>query len=329
MIRGRGWGRGLFAVSKTTGLRILLPPTPSPHQARTGAALTRRGALALPALLGLAAAGRAQAPLRVATVDWAVLETLLALGRPPVAATELVRFREVAVEPPVPEGVADLGLRGTVNFEVLRLARPDLIYISHFYESSAPRLRLIAPVESFTIYARGVEPFPAAEAMTRAIGARLGIAEMAERYIAETQAELDACRQRLRALDALPVIPINLGDARHFRVFGADSMFGAVLARIGIANAWTAPTNYSAMAPVGLEELARVPDAWIVMIPPVPADAERLLGRSAFWNALPNVRAGRVVTLGSIDPYGGLPAARRFARLLTTALEQAGAAKRG
>jgi iron complex transport system substrate-binding protein len=290
--------------------------------------MTRRAMLALPALLGLASPARGQAPLRVATIDWAVLETLLALGRPPVAATELVQFREVAVEPPVPESVADLGLRGTVNFEVLQLARPELIYISHFYESSVPRLRLIAPVESFTLYAPRVDPFPAAEAMMRAIGERLGIAERAGRYIAETHAELDACRQRLQALDGLPVIPINLGDARHFRVFGADSMFGAVLARLGIANAWTEPTNYSAMAPVGLEELARVPEAWIVMIPPVPADASRLLGRSAFWNALPNVRAGRVLTLGSIDPYGGLPAARRFARLLTAALEQAGAAKR-
>jgi ABC-type Fe3+-hydroxamate transport system substrate-binding protein len=39
-----------------------------------------------------------------------------------------------------------------VNFEMLRLARPDLIFSSNFYASSEPRLRRIAPVESFSIY---------------------------------------------------------------------------------------------------------------------------------------------------------------------------------
>lgn len=281
------------------------------------------------ASLAAPAPGAAAAGLRVATVDWAVLETLLALGVVPVAATELLQFREVAVEPEVPAGVADLGLRGTVNFEMLRLARPELIFSSNFYASSEPRLSRIAPVESFSIYLRGQKPYPAAEAMTRAIGERLGIRETASRYIAETEAEFAALRAQIPTANALPVIPVNLGDPRHFRVFGADSMFGEGLAQLGLANAWTEATSYSAMAPVGLEALARVPDAWIALIPPTPPDAMRVLGRSAFWNALPNIRAGRLLTLDSINPYGGLPAARRFARLLTQAMLAAQARPNG
>lgn len=278
----------------------------------------------------LALAGSAALPwparaatLRVATVDWAVLETLLALGVAPVAATELRQFREVAVEPAVPDSVTDLGLRGTVNFELLRLTRPDLIFSSSFYLSSEPRMRRIAPVESFAIYVRGQPPFDACLKMTRAIGERLGIAEAAERSIAETEAEFALLRERLRSHDGRPIIPINLGDARHFRVFGADSMFGETLSRLDLANAWTEATSYSAMAPVGLEALARMPEAWIALIPPIPPDAERILGRSAFWNALPNVRERRVLRLGSVNPYGALPAARRFARLLVEALANA------
>lgn len=281
--------------------------------------LSRRQLLILAGAVALPRPARA-AGLRVATVDWAVLETLLALGVEPVAATELRQFREVAAEPPVPASVADLGLRGTVNFEMLLLARPELIFSSSFYVSTEPRLRLIAPVESFSIYGRGQEPFAASVAMTRAIGTRLGIAERTDAYLAETEAEFATLRQRLKGGDGRPVIPINLGDARHFRVFGADSMFGEVLARLGLANAWTEPTSYSAMAPVGLEALARVPEAWIAMIPPAPPDAERVLAKSAFWNALPNVRERRVLALEPINPYGALPAARRFARLLVEAL---------
>ncbi len=257
---------------------------------------------------------------RVATVDWSVLETLLALGAAPVAAPELLQFREVAVEPAVPNTITDLGLRGTVNFELLLLSRPELIYSSSFYVSSEPRLARIAPVERFSIYAPGRPPYEPAAAMMRSIGARLGRSEEAERYIADTEAEFAGLRERLKPHAVRPVIPINLGDTRHFRVFGADSMFGEVLKRLGLANAWTEATSYSAMAPVGIEALARMPDAWIALIPPVPPGALDVLAGSTFWNALPSVRAERVLQLASINPFGGLPAARRFARLLGEAL---------
>jgi ABC-type Fe3+-hydroxamate transport system substrate-binding protein len=279
---------------------------------------TRRTALAI---LAAALSRPAQAAgLRVATVDWSVLETLLALGVAPVAAPELLQFREVAVEPQVPGTVTDLGLRGTVNFELLLLSRPELIYSSSFYASSEPRLLRIAPVERFSIYAPGRPPFDPAAAMMRSIGERLGLGGVAERYLAEADAEFALLRERLKPHARRPVIPINLGDARHFRVFGADSIFGEVLKRLGLANAWTGDTSYSATAPVGLEALARVPDAWIALIPPVPPGALAVLSASAFWNALPNLREGRLLQLASINPYGGLPAARRFARLLTEAL---------
>lgn len=280
---------------------------------------TRRSALAILAATALSRPAQA-AGLRVATVDWSVLETLLALGIAPVAAPELLQFREVAVEPQVPGAVTDLGLRGTVNFELLLLSRPELIYSSSFYVSAEPRLTRIAPVERFSIYAPGRPPYEPAAAMMRSIGERLGKQGEAERYIAEAEAEFARLRERLKQHAARPVIPINLGDARHFRVFGADSMFGEVLKRLGLANAWTDDTSYSAMAPVGLEALARAPDAWIALIPPVPPGALDVLSASAFWNALPNLREGRLLRLASINPYGGLPAARRFARLLTEAL---------
>lgn len=281
---------------------------------------SRRNALAILAAAAALPRPAQAAGLRVATVDWSVLETLLALGIPPVAAPELLQFREVAVEPPVPETVTDLGLRGAVNFELLLLSRPELIYSSSFYVSSEPRLTRIAPVERFSIYVPGRPPYEPAAAMMRSIGARLGRSGKAERYIAAAETEFANLREQLKPHAQRPVIPINLGDARHFRVFGADSMFGEVLTRLGLANAWTEATSYSAMAPVGIEALARVPDAWIALIPPVPPGALDVLAGSTFWNALPSPRAGRLLQLGSINPFGGLPAARRFARLLAEAL---------
>ncbi|WP_159598442.1 iron-siderophore ABC transporter substrate-binding protein [Starkeya nomas] len=292
-------------------------------------AIGRRSVLA--AALALAAGGvRAQglASPRAATLDWAILETLLALGHPPVAATELVQFREVAVEPPVPPGMADLGLRGLPNLETLLLARPDIIFNSNFYAALEPRLARIAPVESFALYMPGQAPYEPMLAMTRAIAARLGIPGAAEALIARTQASLDAQRERLTAVQR-PVLAINFGDARHFRTFGFDSMIGEALARLGLANAWSGPTSYSATAPVGIETLARYPDTFVAAVAPHPPDAVAVFERSAFWHALPAVKAGRVLWLGSVDPFGALPSASRFARLLTEALVRAEGAGRG
>lgn len=274
--------------------------------------------------------GRAAAagPTRPATLDWAILETLLALGHPPVAATELIQFRAVAVEPPVPEGVADLGLRGLPNFETLLFARPDIIFNSNFYAGLEPRLNAIAPVESFDLYRPGVAPWEPMAAMTRAIATRLGDAGAGEALVAATEAEFARLRSRLGNVGR-PVLPINLGDARHFRAFGFDSMIGEAVLRLGLANGWDAATSYSATAPVGIEVLAQHPDAWIAIIGPTPPDAERVLERSAFWRALPAVAAGRVLWLGPVNPFGALPSARRFARLLTQELDEARGKARG
>ncbi len=280
--------------------------------------LSRRHFLALAAAFMTAPSARAN-PLRVAAIDWGMLETALAIGVVPVAATELIQFRKIAVEPAVPENVADLGLRGTPNYELLRIVTPDLILISGFYEYQRASLERIAPVLSLPVYEAGRPPYPLAEASMLALGDRLGRAADAARYVAGTAAELEARREVLKHVAARPAFVISLGDSRHFRAFGADSMFGDVLGRLGIVNAWTDDTSYSAAAPVGLEALARVPDASIVVVAPLPPEVRRTLPANALWNALPAVREGRVAVLDPVNHFGGLPSARRFARLLAGA----------
>ncbi|MFN3766196.1 MAG: iron-siderophore ABC transporter substrate-binding protein, partial [Aliihoeflea sp.] len=93
-----------------------------------------------------------------------------------------------------------------------------------------------------------------------------------------------------------------------------------VVDRLGLTNAWTDTTSYSAAAPVGIEALARRPEAGIVIVEPSPPEVARGLPRNAIWNALPAVRDGRVASIAPVSHCGGLPSARRFARLLEAAL---------
>lgn len=117
----------------------------------------RRAVLGLAAGLLAAGAARGQgaAPPRLAAVDWAMLETAVAIGHMPVAACELIRFRIDAARPEIPPGVIDLGLRGAPNYELLQLARPDLILSSPFYVQHRARLETIAPVLSVDVYTPG------------------------------------------------------------------------------------------------------------------------------------------------------------------------------
>jgi len=286
--------------------------------------ITRRGLLASALICGLAPGRSRAASPRFAVIDWGMLETSLAIGAAPAAATELVQFRKLVIEPDVSEATVDLGLRGSPNYELLRLVAPDLVVISNFYEYQRPALERIAPILSLPVYEAGKPPFPLAERAARELGRRLDRAESAAAYIEDTAAQIAAAREKLKPLAGRPVFVISLGDSRHFRAFGADSMVGDVLARLGLTNAWTDATSYSAAAPVGLEALVRQPDAAIVIVSPVPPEVSRTLAENALWNALPAVARGRVAILDPINHFGGLPSARRFARLLSEAATEWG-----
>jgi iron complex transport system substrate-binding protein len=282
------------------------------------------------AFLGLAAGAFVKpafaAMPRFAVIDWGLFETALALDALPVAATELRQFRQIVIEPPVPEGIADLGLRGVPNYEVLRMAHPDFIYISNFYRYQRPGLEVIAPVEELPLYEPGIPPYQPAVSATSAMGERLGRGAAAQALIAETQQQIERTRKELAPFASRPVYVVSLGDARHFRAFGADSMFGDVLQRLGFANAWNVDTSYSATAAVGLEALANTPDASLVVVGPVPPEARFTLSENAVWNALPMIRDRRFAIIDPVNHFGCLPSARRFTRLFATAMRAMGEA---
>ncbi len=278
-----------------------------------------RGALSSLALAA-APALSAGAAERVAAIDWAMLESALALGVTPVAACELIRFRADAIEPSVPESVTDLGLRGSPNFELLQLTRPTLILTSPWYAQIAPRLEAIAPVLSHAVYT-GESPVPLAVSATHALAERLGRETAARAVERDAMQTLEALRARLAPLRDRPVYIVQIGDARHFRAFGPDSMFGNVATLLGLENAWTAPTEFSFAAPTPLERLAARPEARILSVGPIPPEAAPGLRRSVLWNRLAPVAEGRFEVLPPVNPFGAVPAALRFARLAAAALE--------
>lgn len=244
----------------------------------------------------------------------------MALGAPPVAACELIRFRETAVTPLLPADMVDLGLRGSPNFELLQLVQPDLILSSNYYTQIEARLSAIAPVLALPFYVPGEPPWPKAIAALHSLSSELGMPAKGAAVAAEAETLLARLSTRLEPFRDRPTYIIDIGDARHFRAFGADSMFGDVLTRLGLPNAWGHPSRFAFSAPVPLERLAEEPEARIVTVSGVPVLARRALETSVLWNRLPPVRDGRVLHLEPVNPFGGVPAGLRFARQLADAL---------
>lgn len=280
------------------------------------AVLTAAGMM-MAAALPLRAAGSGP---RLAAIDWAMLEAAVALGRMPIAACELIRFREDAIEPPIPNDVVDLGLRGAPNFELLQLTRPDLILTSPYYAGYQDRLAALAPVISHTFYDPGQPPLPAAIAALHRLAEAIDDPAAGRRAEAGVEAELQRRAAKLGDFADLPVCLISLGDSRHMRVFGFDSLFGSTLVRLGLTNAWDRTTRFSFLAPVRIEKLAELPAARLVIVGQVSPAARRGLQRSVLWRMLPPVAANRLYILPDVNAFGATPSALRFARLLSQAL---------
>lgn len=272
-------------------------------------------------LTGQAALASTKAP-RVAALDWALAETLIALGHNPIALVAASDWNRFVVEPALPRGVADIGLQQQVNYELLASLRPDLIVTSPFSQENEPVLRRIAPTERFSVFEPTPLPLGTARALMRSLGERLDCVDEADTFLRNADAQLDGYRERVRALQPRPVLLINFMDARHARVYGGAGLFQNVLDRIGVRNAWRNATNYWGFATVGIERLATDRDLSLMVFEPVPADVRPTLARSQLWLQLPFVRAGHVSWLPPVLMFGALPAALRFARVLVETLER-------
>lgn len=258
----------------------------------------------------------------VIALDWALAETLLALGRPPagvVAAADWARF---VVEPELPANVADLGLQQDLNFELIAALRPGLILISPFLGHLDATLRRIAPTLNLSIYKAAQTPLANRMHVTRELATRLGVPEAADRVIAGMEAVRVDALARLTGLRKRPLVFLSMIDNRHARVYSGGSLYADVLGWLGLENGWQRPVGAFGFATIGIEQLAVLDDIELVVVEPVPPAIDRALASSPLWTQLAFVRAGHQGTLPPIFMFGALPSAARMARLLVPYLQR-------
>ncbi|WP_162600813.1 ABC transporter substrate-binding protein [Paraburkholderia sp. C35] len=295
---------------------------------RSDTGYTRRACLkalcALPLLHYASDASAAGVPVRVVSLSWAGAQMLVSLGIAPLALTELADYPRIGALPPMPAGTIELGAHSEPNLELLQQLKPDLIVIDTNQQHLDARLRTIAPTFTIDIYnpQRG-KPYARAVDETLRLGALLGHAEAAQRYLREVDRTL---ADRARTLSTLkhmpPVLLVDLyDDGRHLYLYGPNSMMQDVMDRLGVRNAWPGSTD-SGYLLEGIEALAAYGDAQMLYISHGARDRVALhnLDRSVLWQHLPFVQAQRVRPLPGFFAYGSTASAVQFARELTAGL---------
>ncbi|APQ10959.1 hypothetical protein SB11R_09855 [Pseudomonas oryzihabitans] len=286
-------------------------------QALLGGALLTR----LPPLL----AANAQSSGIVA-INWAALETLLALGVTPLAGSDTGYYRRRMPTFALPPQVQDIGPFWEPNLELLQRLQPSLILTDPLAPVVDRALRSIAPTEIVDLYP-SADPYARASALLLALGTRLDRVRAAQAYLAGVDRRLSELAARLasRPRPAVQVALVN-ADGRHATLYGRGSLIQSVLDRLGLRNGWQGRSNAMGVTLVGIERLAEAPDALLVCVelPTRLAELQRLRQEGTLWQALPAVRAGRVLTLPRFFPYGGVASALFLAEQLTSHLEEGG-----
>lgn len=264
----------------------------------------------------------ASAPLpRIATVDWTIAETLLALGVTPLAVGDAGPYQAWVGEPRLPAGVVDIGLRTQPNRELLAELKPDRILISPLAAPLAPTLSRIAPVGTIALYDGQTDLWQQLHEVTLTLARMVGKTVEGERLLAGLDRDLASMQAGLPA-DLPPLLVVQFIDERHVRVFGRHSLFDAVMTRLGLRNGWQEQTNDWGFSVVSIEQFMTLPTARLVVVDPIPVGVSERLQEPGLWQHLPLVRQAPVLHLPAVWSFGGVLAARRFAGLLSDALLQ-------
>jgi len=263
---------------------------------------------------------RTQVP-RIATVDWTIAETLLALGVTPLAVGDVSAYRAWVGEPLLPADVVDIGLRAQPNRELLAELKPDRILISPLAAPLAPTLSRIAPVQSIALYDPQTDLWQRLHEATLTIAALVNKTAEANVLLTDLNRDLEQMKQTLPA-ELPPLLVVQFIDERHVRVFGRHSLFEAVMQRLGLRNAWQGETNAWGFSVASIEQFMALPAARLVVVDPIPVGVSERLQEPGLWQHLPLVQQAPVLHLPAVWSFGGVLAARRFATLLSEALQK-------
>lgn len=277
--------------------------------------LSRRGfcaGLALAITGGGPRNARAALPHRIAALDWAGCEMLVALGIEPVAVADSGGFSQQFPHSALPPGTVDLGARWEPNLELLGQISPDAILVGG--KGVFPAAEKIVPPLVVQLYDGVTPPLVAASRALLGLGQALSAEASARRYVSEVQSSFERLRKHFAGMQKSVLVMTLEPDGLDVVIHGKNGLVGNCLERVGLQNAWADDENRWGFRKTGVEQLLRFPHARVLVIDQGKRTdrALRALSGNRIWQMIVE-NTGTPVRLRALFPFGGLPTAWHFA----------------
>ncbi|OOF69657.1 iron ABC transporter substrate-binding protein [Rodentibacter caecimuris] len=264
----------------------------------------------------------------VATLDWTIAETLIAMNSAPIAIGDAIAYQRWVGKPSLPNNTIDLGIRLQPNLEQIwilsqQFNNRSLQFInSDFYTSISSRLENIVPVHVVNFH-RTNDAWQNLIDATQEIAILINNPQAAQILFQNYQKAIAKLRPLAKVFIQRPVILAQFIDTRHLRIYAENSVLGNVLKQLGFNNAWQGNYNKWGFETVSITELAKFPtNSRFIIIKPYPANIKTALHYNTLWQHLSLTQDPLI--LPAVWTFGGIPSAQRFAEILLERLQKGG-----
>ena len=240
-------------------------------------------------------------------LSWGLAELLTEIDIPMVGVAEADAYQTWVVNPALPDGIQNLGMRNEPNLELLAALEPDLILATDLQAQLMPQLARIAPTAFFEAFTHTHDNAAASRADLLTLARAFSKGAQAEKRLGELDAQLAAAGDRVRAAffgDVPPVLPIRLLTPTSLRLHGTNSMMMAALEAMGLTHADPGPNSNWGFRQLRVSDLAQYEQALIVHVDLFPQHDE--LFSSPLWQAMPFVQSDRFATADPAWTFGGV-----------------------
>lgn len=269
-------------------------------------------------------------PINIASPDWGNAATLTAMGYPPIATGDMRVWDQWVADPKLPDYVVDLGIRYQPNIELIAQLPVDMVIDNFFYEHARGLYGEGVAAESITFVPKGktaqwsdyTEP-------TRKLGEVINEPELAERYIAASQQDINQAgrllSQHYPKVEKFAVV--QFADANNLRMYAANSLFQPALDLMGKQLIANGEGNEWGFVQTPLSELAKLDtDVCLLVVQPVSPITKAEVEKSLIWQRLDYDNTRCYGELPPVWIYGGLSSLVTLANNLSNVELKGGAA---
>ncbi|MGF1748140.1 ABC transporter substrate-binding protein [Vibrio cionasavignyae] len=258
-------------------------------------------------------------PKRIVVLDWALAESVLALGIQPLAVADVPGYQDWVGVPTLPSDTVDVGSRREPNLELIASLKPDLIIMSAHLAPAYKKLNSIAPTLALTIYNDSKQPYQNAKRIIQTLGDVFERQQAAQTLIDKTAAKLATNGEKVAQWqDSRSFIMIRFIGDKHVRIHSDGSLMNDTIAAMSMTNGWQGPTNSWGFSSASVEQLAKHQNSNVLIFGPLSEQEQATLNGSPLWGAMAFTREQRVAIVPKVWTFGSLIAMQRLSDEVVT-----------